>query len=265
MKFKRMTLVAVISLLMSFTACGAKETNNISEESETAQITEAETQIQETEAESETEAETETENVEETAAAMESVDFTPVDGLSDNYADLDNRAFAYDGKIFTLGKSTLKDLIDGGIPFDEKELNNKGNNVNKNYETSRYTVRINDFVSMQFTFLNMTDDNLTEEECILSYVRWYSIYVPQPDYDEELNADITANINDAAQHVSFAFPLDLKKEQLLENNSSTTEEDEFNNVEYSIDSDVYMGSSGYTFEFNDKTNQLENVYISWLP
>lgn len=36
-------------------------------------------------------------------------------------------------------------------------------------------------------------------------------------------------------------------------------------VKYSVDSEVYMGSSGYTFEFDDTTGQLKEVRISWLP
>ncbi len=268
---KKLALIAIIaSMSMSLAACGSSDdSSDTSSETTTEAAAETTTEI-ETETVAETEPDTEAETtVEETEAATtvtaEAVDFTPVEGLSDNYADLENRSFAYDGTIYTLGECTLKDLIDGGIPFNESDLNNKGNNLNANYETSSYTATINDFVSMQFRFINNTDSSKTEEECLLSYVRWYTIYVPQPDYDESLNEEITANINDAASHVCFSFPLTLTKEQLLENNPNTTEEDEYNNVDYLIDSEVYMGSSGYQFEFNDATNQMEQVSIDWLP
>lgn len=259
MKMKKTMLAAVIAMLMSFTACGTTE-NSKETENEAAQVTEAETEAPETEELTEA-----AEEITEAAAIAEPEEFTPVEGLSENYADLENRCFAYNGEIFTLGESTLKDLIDGGIPFKESELNNKGNNVNSNYETNRYDAQINDFVSMQFTFINITESNITEEECLLSNVRWYSIYVPQPDYEDSLNEEIINYINDAANYVCFSFPLTLTKEQLLENNSDTTEVDEYNNVKYRVDSEVYMGSSGYTFEFNKNTNQLEDVTISWLP
>lgn len=191
--------------------------------------------------------------------------FTPVAGLSEDYADLEKRCFAYKGQIFILGESTLQDLIDGGIPFDESDLNNSGNNVNKNYETSRYRARINDYVSLQFTFINTTGNNISEAECLLHSVRWYSLYVPQPDYEDSMNEEITALISDAQDQVCFSFPLTLTKEQLLENNGNATEIDEYNNVEYQIHSEVYMGQSGYRFTFNKVTNQLEQVTISWLP
>lgn len=267
MNKKLLAAAAIAAMLLSMTACGSKESSD-SSVSETEQVTEAETTAEATEEETEEtteEEEVSDESAEETEFEVPSIDFTPVEGLSENYADLEKRCFAYDGKIFTLGESTLQDLIDGGIPFSENDLNNVGNNVNKNYETGTYTVRINDYVSMQFSFINNTDSNMTEGECLLSTVRWYILYVPQPDYDQSMNDEIINCLSDAAQKVCFAFPLNLTKEQLLENNSDTTEEDEYNNVEYKVDSEVYYGSSGYSFEFNDTTNQLENVYITWLP
>lgn len=222
---------------------------------------------QETGTDQETEAESSEESSEAPAEFTIPIqeDFTPVEGLSDKYADLENRSFAYNGKIFKLGESTLKDLIDGGIPFSESDLNNKGNNVNKNYETSRYTVSINDYVSMQFKFVNITGDSLTEEECLLSYVRFYYLYVPQPDYDADRNAEITEDIFEAANIVCFSFPATLTKEQLLENCSEGAEQDEYNNVDYRIKSEVYLGSSGYHFEFDKNTNQMKDMTINWLP
>lgn len=265
---KKKALVAAIAVLLSFTACGTTE-NSEKSESEietTIQNTEAETTVEETEPITEDSTEADEENTEEaTTVVTEPQEFTPVEGLSENYADLENRSFAYDGKVFTLGKNTLQDLIDGGIPFKESELNNIGNNVNKNHSSGTYNVKINDYVSMQFEFVNTTETNITEAECLLQYVRWYSIYVPKPDYEDSRNEEINNNINDASTHVCFAFPLTLTKEQLLENNSDTTEITENNCVNYYIDSEVYMGTSGYHFEFNKDTNQLEEVSISWLP
>lgn len=281
MKRKKVILagLAVFMVSFSFTACGSAKEDISAEASET--VTE-ETVTEDTAAEEKTETEEETEvnassennateetwEEEEASAEFEipvQENFTPAEGLSSNYADLDNRAFVYEGKLFRLGESTLKDLIDGGIPFDESDLNNKGNNVNNNYETSRYTASINYYVTMQFKFINTSGDTKTEEECLLSSVRYYYLYVPQPDYDAERNAELTGSILDAAETVCFSFPATLTKEQLLENNSEATEQDEYNNVNYYIDSEIYMGSSGYHFEFNDTTNQLEEVTISWLP
>lgn len=193
-------------------------------------------------------------------------DFVAVEGLGDKYVDFDNRAFAYDGKVFKLGESTLKDLIDGGIPFEENDLNNRGNNVNKNYQTGRYNAPINDYVNLQCTFINTTKGPQKEEECLLYSVRYYYLYVPQPDYEPDRNEKLTKCILDASKKVCFSFPATLTKEQLLENSSEGAElDDNFNCVKYNVKSEVYMGSSGYSFRFNKVTNQLQEVSIDWLP
>ena len=174
------------------------------------------------------------------------------------------RQFVYNGKKFTLGESTLKDLIDGGIPFEQNSLNNSGNNVNKNYETDRYTAEINDYVTMQFMFGNFTDGEQKAEDCVLSYVRYSHLFVPNPDYDASMNAEISEMMLDGAKQVNFSFPTTITKDQLLEKCSENAEVDG-KIVKYSVDSEVYMGSSGYTFEFDDTTGQLKEVRISWLP
>ena len=191
-------------------------------------------------------------------------DFTLAPGLSEKYADLDNRSFVYNGKKFTLGESTLKDLIDAGIPFEENSLNNSGNNVNQNYETERYTARINDYVTMQFMFANFTDSEQKAEDCVLSYVRYSHLYVPQPDYDASLNEEISELMLDGAKQVNFSFPTTMTKDQLLENSSENAVEDG-KYVKYMVDSEIYMGESGYGFEFNDVTGQLKEFHMSWLP
>lgn len=264
------TVFAVVAVIFGLTACGGngketdRESGNQSVE-ESVETQSSETQSSET-FESEVTQSTEVETTaSEAGAATESEEFIPVAGLSENYADLEKRCFAYNGQIFTLGESTLQDLVDGGIPFRENDLNNVGNNVNSNYNTSRYTVEINDDVRMQFQFANTTDTNLTEAECLLSSVRWYSIYVPKPNYEESRNEEIVTNINDAGNSVCFSFPLTLTKEQLLENNSDATEIDEYNKVSYKSDSEVYIRKTGYVFEFDQDTNQLKDVTISWLP
>lgn len=275
-KMKQAGAILITTVLVfCLAACGGKEKESGSEEKENTQAAETETVIPEitpepetTESEPETEAamESDEEPGTETIVTTETEEFVPVAGLSENYADLEKRCFAYNGQVFTLGESTLQDLIDGGLPFEDNALNNTGNNVNSNYETDRYTVRINDFVSLQFSFINITETNITEAECLLSMVRWSSIYVPQPDYEDSLNQEIISQISDAANSVCFSFPLTLTKDQLLKNNGNATEISEDGNyVHYRVDSEIYMGDSGYTFGFNKKTDQLEHCTISWLP
>lgn len=194
MKRLAMILSMAVALLMT-TACTSDDK---SDEKETEQSITAESSAAEIEVTEEAPEET-TFFEEETTVKAEADDFVPVEGLSEKYGDLENRSFSYKGKIFKLGESTLQDLIDGGIPFKESELNNIGNNVNKNYETGTYNVKINDNVSMQFQFINITDSNITESEALLSYVRWYALYVPQSDYDESRNAEFSGKYQQRMQ------------------------------------------------------------------
>lgn len=267
---KRMKTVGLAFImaaaLCGLTACGGngKEVDNseASESGET-QVREVETETTTPETAADTEADEEIS--EKTATVTEPEEFIPVAGLSDNYADLESRCFAYKGQIFTLGESTLQDMIDAGVPFDAGNLGNAGSSVKSNYETGKYNVRINDYVSLQFAFINTTETSLTEAECLLSLARWYTIYVPEPDYEDSQNEKIASLISESGNDVCFSFPLTLTKEQLLQNNGDATEINQYNKVSYKIDSEVYLGNSGYAFEFNQETDQLEDVVISWLP
>ncbi len=201
----------------------------------------------------------------ETETKIEYYDFKLAEGLSEKYADLDNRSFVYNGKVYKLGETTLQDLIDGGLPFDEKEIKNAENNVNGNHETSRYTINLNDLTFIQLVFINKTDDSMPEKDCLLSTVRWNVLYVPHDDYQDSLIEQIVSSINDCAKDLSFSFPYYLTKDELLEKCPDPTSTDEYGKVSYMVASEVYMGSSGYSFQFDKDTNQLKDVTISWLP
>lgn len=261
---KLAAILMTILLCLSLAACGSKDKSPAKEQP--APAAEEETEMDDSE-DSDLGEDTE-EDDSEAPAEFEipvQTDFAPVEGISDKYVDFENRSFAYNGKVFRLGESTLKDLIDGGIPFDEDDLNNKDNNVNSNYETTPYRVDINYYTNMSFNFINITDAPQKEVDCLLSGVTYSYTFLPQPDYEADMNADITECILDAGEKVCLSFPATLTKEQLLESNSEGAEVDEYNRVEYSIDSEVYMGNSGYDFEFDEKTGLLKRVYISWLP
>lgn len=269
MRNKKVVLAGLIAALMGISLVGCGSSNDVKKNvAETEQVTETETETEDTDdvtdasSEEETDTEAASETTEFTIPVYE--DFTLAPGLSEKYVDMDNRSFVYNGKKFTLGESTLKDLVDGEIPFNENDLNNIGNNVNKNYETDRYSADINDYVTMQFKFGNFTDSEQKAEDCVLTYVRYSHLYVPQPDYDESLNEEIKEMMLDGAKKVSFSFPTTITKDQLLENSSENAVVDG-KNVSYQVDSEVYMGSSGYGFEFNDVTGQLKEFHMSWLP
>ena len=203
---KKLLAIALVAM-MGLTACGKSESSEKSEKKKTETTTEAETTTEEetTEAETTTTEEATTEAVTTTEKSDEKdedkdkdekkSDPKPVEGLSENYADLDNRSFAYDGKVFTVGENTLQDLVDAGVPFKESDAANFDNNVNKNHSTAWYSIKISDYSSLQFQFSNYTDSNLKEKECVLSYARWFTIYTPLSTFEEDRNKDIAADLD----------------------------------------------------------------------
>lgn len=267
MRNRKMLLAGLITVVMGISLVGCGSDNNSTKEAATTeQVTETQTET-ETEDDDDSFADDTEEDSSEASTEFTipvDEDFTLAPGLSESYVDFDNRAFVYNGTKFTLGESTLKELIDAGIPFGQNDINNSGNNVNKNYETDSYTADINDYVSMQFRFANFTDSEQKAEDCVLSYVRFIHHFVPQPDYDADMNKEISEAMLDAARQVSFSFPTTMTKDELLANSSENAEEDG-ERVSYQMDSEVYMGSSGYSFKFNDVTGQLVEFSITWLP
>lgn len=115
------------------------------------------------------------------------IEFRPSEDLSEKYIDLDNMSFWYDGKVYTLGKTTLKELIDDGVSFDEVTLHLKDKTVDPN-ETGLFFVDFNDGDLLDSTnedggrmiceFLNTGDSAKKAEDCVLCRVSWETLTVP---------------------------------------------------------------------------------------
>lgn len=175
-------------------------------------------------------------------AATEASAPAPIDGLSETYADLDNRSFAVNGKVYTLGVTTLQEMIDDGVPFDEDDLANANNNIDGDSSSQGFKIVLGEYYSAQVFVGNFTSENKTIAECPIC-----EIYLP---VDLEESNDI----------LQFAFPLTITEDELVANSGEPTDKDEYtsddgdyqsNTYEYKIDSEQYYGDSGYTFEFTN--------------
>lgn len=257
MKKKAVTLLlASMCLGMLATGCG---TSASTKDTKTTVATEAsaetETEV-ETEQPDEVEAteiviETETEAVDESTetADTKSAETATIGG---SYVDFDNMQFAINGKTYTLGQTTLQELIDDGVPFNEDDIANASNNLNKNSQSSGFRITLGDYWSGQVYVFNDSDAGKTASECYIS-----EVYLPM-------------HIGETQNVMSFAFPVDMTLDELLANESDPTDNRTYegeshttDTVEYKKDSTKYYGQYGYKFEFLD--GNLQYITIDYLP
>lgn len=172
---------------------------------------------------------------------------------SGKYVDLNNMQFTINGKTYTLGKTTLQELIDDGVPFDEDDLANAGNNLNKNSQSQGFRIELDDYWSAQVYVLNDTDGNKVTSECYVN-----EVYLP-------VHQDKTQDI------LSFAFPLNLTMDELKANAGEPTEVRHYDGdngyytdtLEYILESTKYYQDGGYTFEFTK--GELKYVTVEYMP
>lgn len=226
----------MVMSIMMIGGCGAKK--------EESKPIEGEVQQEEDTAEPTEEEEVKAEKSEEPA--------TPSADLGDTWVNLDNRSFAVNGTVYTLGVSTLQDMIDGGVPFDEEDITNANNNLNSNTESQNFSIVLEEYYNAQVAVINTTEENKTMAECPIS-----SIYLP---VDLEESNDI----------LTFAFPLTMAEDDLLAQAGEPTSRDSYssgsdyvmNTYEYKVESENYYRETGYKFEFTNGV--LSYVTINWI-
>lgn len=228
-------LIMVMSIMM-IGGCGAKKEESKPVEGEVQQ-------------EEDTTKPTEEEEVKEEESKEPA---TPSADLGDTWVNLDNRSFAVNGTVYTLGVSTLQDMIDGGVPFDEEDIANANNNLNSNTESQNFSIVLGEYYNAQVSVINTTEENKTMAECPIS-----SIYLP---VDLEESNDI----------LTFAFPLTMTEDDLLAQAGEPTSQDSYssgsdytmNTYEYKVESENYYRETGYKFEFTNGV--LSYVTINWI-
>ena len=176
---------------------------------------------------------------------------TPVDPNAKPYVNWDEMNFYVNGKKFTLGKTTLQDMIDAGVPFDPEDIENAGNNVKSNSESECFRIVIDDYYYVRVYFMNDTENGKPAKDCFAH--------------------EVSFNIRDEQNVVSFDFPLDLTIDQLVAN-SGMPEDEPFHyedgdyisdTYSYSHESERYFNDSYYTFDF--QKGVLDSVRLTYIP
>ena len=176
---------------------------------------------------------------------------TPVDPSGKTYVNFDEMNFYVNGQKFTLGKTTLQQMIDAGVPFDPEDLQNAGNNVKSNSESECFKIVIDDYYYVRVYFMNDTEDGKAAKDCFAHEISFY--------------------LGDEQSVISFDFPLDLTMDQ-LKANSGEPNEDPFHyedgdyisdTLRYTHESDRYYNDSCYEFDF--LRGQLDSVRMTYIP
>lgn len=172
------------------------------------------------------------------------------------YVNFDKMHFWINGVEFVLGESTLQDMIDSGVvPFRSDDLEDAGNNLKKNTQSSGFRIDLDKYWSAQVYVLNDTDAGKPANECYIS-----EIYLPNHPGETQ---DI----------LKFDFPLDLTMDQ-LKANAGEPEGEGYKHYDgdngfytdtfkYTKESTKYYGNSYFSFEFTK--GELSYVYINYLP
>lgn len=194
--------------------------------------------------------ETETETEASTAATTRGA--SVINGTIVNFDEMN---FYVNGKKFTLGQSTLQDMIDAGVPFDESDLQNAGNNVKSNSGSDVFKIVLGDYYYARVYFMNDTEDGKAAKDCFAH--------------------EITISIdNDKAQDIlTFDFPFTFSMEELIAN-SGDPNEDIFHyesddgsyisdTVKYSKESEKYYNKNYYEFDFVN--GELDSIRMTYIP
>ena len=189
-----------------------------------------------------------TESTEEVPTEQTTVE--PVSGSGD-WINFDDMHFYVNGKKYVLGKSTLQDLIDGGVPFDDRDIGNFDNNVEKNSQSGNYRVVLGEYWTMQLYVINNTDSGKKARDCVVG-----SIY-----YN---------NKKDSSQNVvSFDFPTDMTADTLLATLGDPDDTFHYDGdngyfsdrYTWQRESTQYIGYCKYNFEFVN--GKLDSIDLSW--
>ncbi len=169
------------------------------------------------------------------------------------YVNLDDLHFYVNGKKYTLGKTTLQEMIDDGVPFNDDDIANAGNNLNSSTESGGFKITLAEYCSAQVYVLNDTDENKKASECYIS-----KIYLPTRQENGQ-------------KILTFEFSTSVTEEEIRDNAGTPTKESQYDGdngyvsrkIEYTRESERYIGDYGYTFEFVN--GELQYITIDYLP
>ena len=164
--------------------------------------------------------------------------------------------FYINGKKYTLGKTTLQDLVDDGVPFEDGESDNFSNNVKSHYQSGYIKVKL-DAKGCYFWIevFNETDSGKPMSECYVNQI----LFKIQRDEGKKQTM------------VSFDFPFTLTMEELKANSGEPTEKPYHNETSTNVYDKMGWTKKGTKFynsnriEFGFKNNEFEEIDMTYIP
>ena len=175
------------------------------------------------------------------------------------YVNFDEMNFYINGKKYTLGKTTLQELVDDGVPFQEGEAENFGNNVKSHYQSGYIKIDcgVKNGCYFWIEVFNETDAGKPMNECYVNQILFKVL-----------------NDEGAAQTlVTFDFPFKtLTMDELKANSGEPTEKPYHNedNPKYTYDTlewtkkgTKFMNRNRYEFSFTNGV--LKEINMTYIP
>lgn len=259
MKSKKITALLLAGcMMMSIAACNNAGKNTDDEDTGRTE----ESQTEETTTETTEESTEKTEKSEETTTtttteATEATQSSRV-AYTGTVIDFEDMHFFVNGKKYTLGTTTLQEMIDDGVPFKEGDIKYASEKIKKNTQSfNGFGIELDKFWSPQVYVMNLSDSEKPMSECVI-----YRIYMPSIDEHYQNNANL-----------SFDFPYDITMDELVANAGEPKDGDKdhydgddgyyTDTYNYKQKSEKYLGSREYSFEF--KKGEITKIVISYIP
>ena len=240
----------IISILLAATmafgiaSCSSDDTSSRNDDDNERVTTEAET-----EDEDETVSETTTEAEEPTESTLREPE-GPVE--SEFFTDFENMSFTYNGNTYTLGVSTLQDLIDDGVELSGLDAASDIVDAQSTYYAG-FSIELIPYREATMTVANYTDEELPASDCVITSI------------------DVRGIREIPEGTIEFNFPDLFTTEDLV---NSAGEPDNINEFElsdgtpyaiytYEQSSEIYYGCRRYEYSFENGV--IDEISMSYIP
>ena len=257
-KTKITALILAGCMALSFTACSASNKRDRDDDDKRVETTTEEETTTTKETTEETTEETTTEATTEATSEETSATSPAREAFKGKVVDFADMHFSINGKTYTLGKTTLQEMIDDGVPFAESDIKHASDDMKKNARSlTGFKITLDKFWSAQVGVMNLSDSAKPMSECVICSIR-----VPS----------LESHYNNGA-NLAFDFPMDITMEELAANagepkgdDKKHTESDNGRYTDtytYKQKSKKYLGNKSYEFEF--KNGEISRISINYIP